>query len=58
MQSDEIMNLENHKRAKESSELGRYEVNIKRCPQLKEGFGRALIDSRSMVSIMKESLEI
>jgi hypothetical protein len=54
MQSDEIMNSKNHKRVKESSELGRYEIYI--CsPQLREGLGKALIDSGSMVSIARES---
>jgi hypothetical protein len=53
-QSDKITNLENYNGAMESSELGRYEVYIS-SPQLREGLGRALIDSGSMVSIVKES---
>jgi hypothetical protein len=54
---DKITSLSEYKGTIESSEMGHYEMYII-SPLLRDDLGMIHIDSGSMVSIMKESLEI
>jgi hypothetical protein len=54
MRSDEIMNLDESMGTIEN-DLGHYDVYMV-SPQLREGLGLALVESGSMVSLVKESL--